>query len=438
MDNLKLYIVTFNCGRKQIEPAVFAEHLFDGWEDPLDTNALPDLIVFKLQEIAPLGYAFLGNNFVKPYFHRFRQALQIAGKNHSARYSVEDVGYFNVITRNSGLTAIMIFTRNNLTRQLKTLNIAEVGVGVSEMGNKGAIGARIGWQVPGSQGLLHLTLVSAHLAPFEEEMERRDQDYCNIVKGLVFANKDAREWRKVDQEDENVPLLQDDQTDFSTSTGDVTGIYSDDSYLFFGGDLNYRTALTGPARGDSNLYPQPRKDKKDDLHYSHLLEKDQLSQQLQRGKTLHGLTEQRIEFPPTYKYKKILERPVIRDDDDGEWQWSSHRWPSWCDRILFSATSTLKVKAGSYTALPIFRTSDHRPVTLSIAIPLQKASNSGFAKLAPVPIDRQYKALREAARRKELVVGIAAYLGWTWEGNALLLGTVIALLGAIWISKSVL
>ncbi|KAJ9664412.1 hypothetical protein H2198_000341 [Neophaeococcomyces mojaviensis] len=437
MDYLKIYIITFNCGRKQIEPEVFANYLFDGWEDPSSSDSLPDLIVFKLQEIAPLGYAFLGNNFVKPYFHCFRQALKTAVKKHTDKHQVEHVDYFNVIARNSGLTGMMVFTKDDLSNRIQTLNIAEVGVGVSEMGNKGAIGMRIGWQLPNSRELVHLTFVSAHLAPFEAEMERRDQDYRDIVKGLVFTNEDAREWREVNHRDENVPLLQDDSTELDMSTDPMRGMYTDNSYLFFGGDLNYRTALTGPARDDSNHYPQPRKDTKDALHYAHLLEKDQLTQQLQQSKTLHGLTEQKIDFPPTYKYKTIDEKPVICDDETSEWQWSEHRWPSWCDRILFSSTSSLKVKAGKYAALPIFRTSDHRPVALSAAVPLQKVSASDFASLAPVHIDRQFKPRRDAARRKELAVGLVAYLGWTWEGNALVLGTIVALLGAVWVSQSV-
>lgn len=437
MDFLKLYMITFNCARNLIEPAIFASHLFDGWEDPSSSQvSLPDLIVFHLQEIAPLGYAFLGHSFVKPYLHRFRTALKIASDNYSEKHKTENLSYLNITAHNCGLTGLLIFAKDELAHRIHTVNIAEVGVGVSEMGNKGAVGARIGWQLNEPDDLLYLTFVSAHLAPFEEEVEHRNQDYCDIAKGLVFDSKNTRKWRSEGTNSERVPLLHGNEIPSEVTAGSPKGIYSDDSYLFFGGDLNYRTGLTGPTRGDNNMFPQPRKDATDSLHFSHLLEKDQLTQQRQQKQTLQGLTEQAVDFPPTYKYKDDPSKPVTCDNDVQRWNWSSHRWPSWCDRILFSSTSSLRVNAGRYTALPIFRTSDHRPVALSAVIPLRKIEDSAFAASAPSPIDRTYQVRRDAARRKEIAVGVAAYLGWTWEGNSLVLGTIVAILGAIWIAQS--
>ncbi|KAK5942042.1 hypothetical protein PMZ80_005995 [Knufia obscura] len=432
MVDLKLYIVTFNCGRILIEPDAFGSHLFDGWEDPTFTRALPDVVVLNLQEIAPLSYAFLGKHFVRPYFDRFRQAVQVATQNQSAGGDDDSFKYFNVLSRHVGLTGIMLFVRDDLVDEIQTLNVAEVGVGLSEMGNKGAIGARLGWKSSDVEGLVYTTFVSAHLAPFEEEIERRNQDYVDIVSRMVFTSEDAREWRKDQQTVENVPLLAGEtiQTDNGQATTNV--MYSNDTYLFFAGDLNYRTALTTPGREDSEIFPQPRKNVKDALHYSHLLEKDQLTQQLQQGKTLHGLTEQRIDFPPTYKYRLNKDHPVLTDQDMEEWTWAQHRWPSWCDRILYSAT---QVKAGKYSALPLFRTSDHRPVALSVSIPLKRfPPDSELARQAPGPIDQHFKSRRKAARQKEIVVGVAAYLGLTWEGNALLLSTFLIVVGSIWIS----
>jgi len=431
MVDLKLYVITFNCGRALIEPDALGGHLFDGWEDPTSSRSyLPDVVVLNLQEIAPLSYAFLGNNFVKPYFDRFRQAIQVATQKQSTGATEDDFKYFNILAQHTGLTAIMVFVRDDLVDDIQSVNFAEVGVGLSEMGNKGAVGARIGWTVPTMDTPVYTTFVSAHLAPFEAEMLRRNQDYRDIAQRLIFTPKDAREWRKDQQAAESVPLLAGED---HIEAGEQ-GMYSNDTYLFFAGDLNYRTAITTPGREDSKHFPQPRKNVKDALHYSQLLDKDQLSQQLHEGKTLQGLTEQVIDFAPTYKYHLNKDKPVLIDRDMEEWRWAEHRWPSWCDRILYSETS---VQAGKYSSLPLFRTSDHRPVALSASVQLKALpGNFDLARQAPGPLDQHYKSRRDVARRKEITVGIAAYLALTWEGNSLLLGTLLIVLASTWISRS--
>lgn len=437
MAHLKLYLLTFNCGRTLVEPDVFGQHLLDGWQDPTSFEpSLPDVIVLNLQEIAPLSHAFLGGNLVKPYFDRFRQVIQMGTTSAHTQDNNDEAEYVNIITRNCGLTALMVFVRAELADNVHTLSTAEVGVGVSEMANKGAIGVRAGWKVPRSEGILYTTFVSAHLAAFEEEMERRDQDYKDIVQGLVFSQQVTHGGQNPTDSEAVIPLLSDSSSENHSHDSVHQGIYADDSYLFVSGDLNYRTGISGPTKNDSEYFPQPSKDTESPKHFSHLLEKDQLTQQLQAGKTLHGLKEQRIQFPPTYKYRTIADKPVILDEDSNSWQWSDHRWPSWCDRILFAATSTLPVQAGKYSALPIFRTSDHRPVVLSAAIPLQPVSGSKFSKETSIVFDLNHQTRRSAARRKEIAVGLIAYLGLTWEGNALLFGTTFMILGAIYISKS--
>jgi len=435
MGDLKLYVVTFNCARALIEPDVFGSHILQGWEDPTSSSVpLPDIVVLNLQEIAPLSYAFLGNNFLKPYFDRFRQAVQVATEQQSTEGAENGFKYFNVIARHIGLTAIMVFVRDDLVDEIEIVNVAEVGVGLSEMGNKGAIGARIGWKVSDTEDLVYTTFVSAHLAPFEAEMLRRNQDYTDIAKRLVFSPEDAREWRRAQQGAENVPLLGGEMTERADLAAGNKGMYSNDTYLFFAGDLNYRTALTTPGREDFELFPQPCNDVGAALHYSHLLDKDQLSQQFHQRKTLHGLTEQEINFPPTYKYHLNENKPVLVDKDMQEWKWAKHRWPSWCDRIFYCPTY---VQAGKYSSLPLFRTSDHRPVALSASVPLKRfPSNFDLAEQAPGPLDQHYKSKRDTARRKEIVVGVAAYLATTWEGNYLLLGTIVFVLGSMWVAQS--
>lgn len=434
MKNLATYIVTFNCARTLVEPEHFSKHLFDSWKNPVEASSkLPDVVVLNLQEVAPVAHAFTGGSLVKPYFDRLRKSVDLAA---APQPGEDGVDYFNVLSKNAGLTAIMVFVRDDIADQILSVNLAHVGVGIQQMGNKGAIGARIGWRVDEGQPPLYTTFVSAHLAPFEEEIERRNQDYVNIVRRMVFVGPDARELKSNSENDESRPLLENDNLS-SVKDSKETGMYADDAHLFFAGDLNYRTALTGPSREDVALFPQPTTNRKAPEHYCHLLEKDQLSQELHSNKTLHGLQEQSIDFCPTYKYHDSQSQPVLQDEDMDKWPWAKHRWPSWCDRIFFSSVERPAVVAGQYDSLPLFRTSDHRPVALSVSIPYKTVETSSLSSSMPAPIDSNWRSQRDIARRKELAVGLGAYLGTTWEGNTVLFGALLVILSGFWLSKSV-
>jgi hypothetical protein len=407
MSSLSTFVVTFNCGRELIKPSGFAPHLLGV------ASTVPDILVLCLQEVAPLGYAFLGGSFISPYLNAFRHAVKLASD-----------GYVNVIARNVGLTAIMVFVKADIASNIRWMQTAEVGVGYNEMGNKGAVGVRLGYDLGDS--VMPITFVSAHLAPMEDALARRNKDYQNIAKRLVFVRDEKSPNR--DEQDEDSPLLQ------GTPSGEAeAGIYEASSHLFFAGDLNYRTSLLPPSPEDKKSFPQPTKDETDPTHFSHLLLDDQLTQELKSKKTLHHLIEEPITFPPTYKYHP---RKDVTTDDEGEWPWAQHRWPSWCDRILRSPTN---ITANGYNCLPLFGTSDHRPVALAASIPLQPVRNNAYSNLSkPFNTDPNWRERRTAARRREIVVGLLAYLTWTWEGNGLLLATTVGAVGGWFIIRSLL
>lgn len=400
MASLDTYVVTFNCARNLINPGVFAPHLLQA------ASNTPDLLVLCLQEIAPLGYAFLGGSFLTPYYNAFASAVQLT-----------NAGYVNVVSRNVGLTAIMLFAKEEIASNITSVETGGVGVGVQQVGNKGAVGVRIGY------GETTITLVSAHLAPMEGALERRNEDYRNIAERLVFVAE--RKSPTQDEREEDAPLLQDP----TRGTG-TTGIYDSASHLILAGDLNYRTASRQPSGEDATSFPQPKADQKDPLHWSHLLKQDQLQREVKAGRTLHGLHEMAINFPPTYKYRNTGD--VVQDGEQ-PWRWAEHRWPSWCDRILFSTG----LDPLTYQALPLFGTSDHRPVAMSVSIPVKSISDlQRYPKV--FKIDPEWKSKRDMARRKELAVGLFTYLTWTKEGEVLLLATIVAATGLGYILRSII
>ena len=435
-----VFTVTFNCGRQQVKPKIFARHLSNALSD----SAIPDILILSLQELAPISYGFLGGSFLTPYFDNFRHAIRLATD------SLGNVKYVNFITRNVGMTAIMGFVLQNQINNIKSLETGGVGVGVQEMGNKGAVG--LGFEYSVGEEAMELSVVAAHLAPMEDALEIRNQDWKSIVQRLVFSpvgqdtiSDSTGEQGSVDEE--GAPLL----PEASRPAAVEARLYKPTSYLILAGDLNYRTSYIKPSPSDFRLFPQPTEDVNNSRHFSHLLKKDQLLRELKGQRTCHGLQEADIKFPPTYKYSD--EQIAVADVDNGQkWDWAKHRWPSWCDRILYLdqppsmkiPISPASIDVHAYTALPLMSTSDHRPVALSLSIHLSpkptedEVADANVRIHAPFGIDPKWKEKRETARRKELVVGFIAYLGLTWEGNGILVATVVGALGGWAIIRSML
>ncbi|KAL2002856.1 hypothetical protein VTN02DRAFT_5693 [Thermoascus thermophilus] len=452
-DRLNLYIVTFNCARHQIPTDRFASHLFDalpnnpaGEDDYDDASGggeggggqAPEILVLALQEIAPIAYAFLGGLFLNQYYDAFDQAVHLAV---SKRWAGNSVSYVSMLQKNCGLTAIMVYVRSDVAGRTSCLQSAEVGLGVQQMGNKGAVGARLRYMVE-DQGndAVNLTFVSAHLAPMEYAFARRNEDWKGIVERLVFTREHggAGNNNKEGGGEETIALLR--EPDALGCSDDQSGIFVPSTYLFLAGDLNYRTSDTMPQKDDRDRFPQPTADTNSRRHYSQLLKDDQLTREVQNNRTLHSLSEAPINFPPTYKYSEEARRAAAEDGEPKEWKWASSRWPSWCDRILYlDVPSWIKgighVEPQVYDALPLFPTSDHRAVALSVSVPLKAIPEPGVGQTedvrlsAPFALDAEWERKRAAARTKEIIVGCMAYLGLTWEGNALLLASISAIGG---------
>jgi hypothetical protein len=443
MASLSLYIVTFNCARQLIDVAAVASQLFNG----LESSALPDLLVLSLQEIAPLSHSFIGGSFLVPYFARIHEAVETAVRK---RVGDSMERYTSVVARHVGMTAIMVFAKDE--GAIDNIEVGGVGLGASEMGNKGAVGVRLTYRdvkVSGNAST-ELTFVAAHLAAMEEELERRNEDWKNIVRGLVFSST-TRE-RSGNATSLSAEIDEGEQPLLSISPRDA-GIYKPTSHLFVAGDLNYRTSILKPSPDDHrNSFPQPNVDESHPQHHFNLFENDQLTQERKAGRTCHGLIESEITFPPTYKYN--ADEPfLVPDEEISHWSWAKHRWPSWCDRILYLAVPPwlkrkapgAQITAHKYVALPLFPTSDHRAVVQAFTIPLmpipepdEDEETDDPRVKPPFTINSNWKHDREVAKRLELATGFAAYLTTTWEGWGVVLATVAGIIGGYFMLKALL
>ena len=427
MSHIKTYTITFNCGRQEASPSVFASHLFSALEN---TQQAPELLILCLQEVAPLANSFLGGLHLQRYLVKYKNAVDIAAS------ALDGASYVNIVSRNIGMTAIMVFVLRGQTKRVTSLETAEVGVGWWEMGNKGAVGVRMGYST-NDTSTQSLTFVSAHLAPMEWNCERRNEDWKSIVRRLVFEpishnslskKKDHRLYSTASTT-ETTSLL-------STTNPPRTGIYLPITQLILAGDLNYRTASASPTQTESFRFPQPSEDESYPQHFWHLLSSDQLAAEMKAGRTCHGMKEAPIDFPPTYKYSDTARRKIRTgemkaekmDETEGEkWDWSSHRWPSWCDRVLFlDAPPWMKdaeVVFKRYKALPLMATSDHRPVACLLEIPdvtipeptEEEGGEGRWRCKPPFSRDPYWKERRRAARAGEFVVGFAILLVTTWN-----------------------
>ncbi|KAF7716437.1 Uncharacterized protein PECH_003842 [Penicillium ucsense] len=461
MEELNIYIVTSNCARNIIDVNLFAAHLFDVL--PASSTA-PDLIVLSLQELAPIAYSFLGGSYLQPYFDAFVKLVKQATAKRWNEY------YTNMVKDHIGMTALLVFARADIANRLIDVDTAHVGFGFQEMGNKGAIGAHLKYASAGQPSLTaDLTFVAAHLAPMENGLLQRNRDWQSIVERLVFTHgQDSPQdpSKNGHTADERTSLLRDN--DHSTPEGPEKSphnLFAPNAYLFLAGDLNYRTSNISPLKDDHARFPKRGATPESPYHYSHLLKDDQLMQEMREGRTLHGLTEAPINFPPTYKFSNAAQQAARQalenGDSEAEWLWSTHRWPSWCDRILYlddaakvrragDGLEVLTIKPAVYDALPLLPHSDHRPVALSVSVPLRRLAtpanrdsttdgpsvSSSTQTAGPFQIDPQWRSRRDAARRKEIVVGVLAYLGMTWEGNGMVLASFAGLIGAWMVLRS--
>lgn len=342
------------------------------------------------------------------------------------------------------MTALLIFALD--PSAITNVETGGVGTGFAEMGNKGACGARFTYTVGSAS--TELTFVAAHLAAMEWELARRNEDWKSIVRQLVFtssAHSLGTATHLSAAEGEERPLLSVDARD--------AGIYKPTSHLFVAGDLNYRTSSLPPLPTDHlDVFPQPNHDASSPKHISSLYERDQLNIERVAGRTMHGLIEAPVTFPPTYKYNS-KEPFLTRDEELVQWHWASHRWPSWCDRILYLPFpgwvkgTKEEIRTGKYTALPLFPTSDHRAVALEVAVPLisipkpdeDEADGDKDPRIhPPFDIDINWKSRRQRARVFELVAGFTTYFTTTAEGGGVVVAMLAGAVGAYFAIRALL
>ncbi|KAI0424293.1 Endonuclease/exonuclease/phosphatase [Xylaria sp. FL1042] len=486
--SVDVFILTFNAGKAQINDSIFALHLRNAFAK--NATALPEILVICLQEMAPLEHSFIGSYMINPYFESWVSAVNLAAGSpvagpgrgededpyhehayrdeHHDGFQVtprhEDPSYTLVTTRNVGMTGILLFARD--PGALQDLKSTEISFGAGDMANKGAVGLRMllsKHDAEGRKRQTELTFVGTHLAPHEWNLEKRNRNWGSVVSGLLFedpkklrSDKSPYPTPRTSESDDDEGRVLLSRNPNERALHDIT-IYKPGSHLFVAGDLNYRISKTRPT--SKSVFPVL--DPKSPNYFKPFLELDQLRIEKAAGRTLHGLAEPTISFPPTYKLKPANEEETQALQSGSSpapgvvvWKWAANRWPGWCDRVLYldippwvsqSSEADITIDVIAYDALPPVRTSDHRAVFLRLAVPVVEpsvlapsdelyASNSNDPRIKlPYPVDFDSWDNRARVKKWEWMIGWSMLISQSKQGIAIFTTLFFVGLGAWWL-----
>ncbi|KAI8973493.1 Endonuclease/exonuclease/phosphatase [Mycotypha africana] len=273
--------------------------------------------------------------------------------------SLKDGGndYYRVESKQLVTMLLIVIAKKKHQPHISEVSTAYAGVGLmGMMGNKGGIAVRLRYHDS------YMCFVTSHLAAFTDKTEKRNQDFTELSKRLIFPHKLDPLLQYVsyfwnDGGDEGVTFVESNNVikDWSTEAS----LYHND-FLIWCGDLNYRINL--PEGVVKHWLRQDRLDV--------LLNYDQLSIERSAGRTFPMFEEGQIQFPPTYKY------------DAGTNQYDTsekRRAPSWTDRILWKKERNDSPKQSlrllSYTHCMNMMMSDHKPVRALMELNVRKINS---------------------------------------------------------------
>ncbi|ORX81114.1 DNase I-like protein [Neocallimastix californiae] len=286
---------------------------------------------------------------------------------------------------------VFAFVKKELKKSISNVSTSFIGCGLMGiMGNKGASGIRM--MIYDS----YVCFVNSHLAHDSTQVHRRDEDYRDICKNLLFPyvppnenindfyngtgfNKEqfytetmlrfnitSNKWINKMCE-ENLKEKENLKLNFTIFDNDI---------LFWFGDLNYRLNNNGDL-----IKEYISQGKIEDL-----LEFDQLIAEKGKDQAFIDFYENKITFKPTYKYDIGTN---IFDTSEKK------RAPAYCDRVLwYKSQNVLKpseislnkfskeedewVIPKNYNSYEELTISDHKPVISEFEINVRKINNEKY------------------------------------------------------------
>ncbi|CAD6952634.1 unnamed protein product [Tilletia controversa] len=428
---MRVQVATFNCNLQGaaavspdlspwLVPTLAEKSTVYNPNEPTQGRDAPDIYAVGFQELLPIPTGFASNEDATEAIDATDREIRRAVRYHAAMtrpdglYPPGHTGgpemYDLVAAVHMVGIVLFVYTRvkTDISARLREIRTAKVGTGLlGIMGNKGAVGVRlvIAGEKPNTPDEVY-TFLSAHLAAHDHNVPRRNKDWANIVRRMVFTPASV----------EPLPLIQDKigaksatpgagaaapsvsqledryKTQKSVQPKDAEpldtrsyGIY-DTTHLFLCGDLNYRIALKKLPMPGSHADKQSHgKMAKDDLRWrlasadwAALASYDQLSVERLANRVFHGLIEPHlpsIKWGPTYKFKvvkpakekSVLETGNLHKDEKVEEKASSSSSGVSTGVSTGISSSTTKVEQESTSETASFFTKIAAPATITAA-----------------------------------------------------------------------
>ncbi|KAK9518239.1 hypothetical protein VZT92_023551 [Zoarces viviparus] len=212
---------------------------------------------------------------------------------------------------------LAVFVKPEHESRISHVNTASVKTGLGNaLGNKGAVG--VSFLFNGTS----FGFVNCHLTSGSEKVLRRNQNFVDILRLLSLGDKQLGAF-------------------------DISLRFS---HLLWCGDLNYRLDLDVQ---DILKHVSKRE-------FEELMCADQLTRERHKRKAFLNFKEEKIAFPPTYRYERGSRDCYL---------WQKYKTsgvrvnvPSWCDRILWKSYPETHVICTAYGCTDDIFTSDHSPV----------------------------------------------------------------------------
>ncbi|XP_076005227.1 inositol polyphosphate phosphatase-like 1b isoform X2 [Genypterus blacodes] len=212
---------------------------------------------------------------------------------------------------------LAVFVKPEHESRISHVSTASVKTGLGNtLGNKGAVG--ISFIFSGTS----FGFVNCHLTSGSEKVLRRNQNFVDILRLLSLGDKHLGAF-------------------------DISLRFA---HLFWCGDLNYRLDLDA-----QEILKHVSK-----REFEELMCADQLTRERLRRKAFLNFKEEKIAFPPTYRYERGSRDCYL---------WQKYKTsgvrvnvPSWCDRILWKSYPETHIVCTSYGCTDDIFTSDHSPV----------------------------------------------------------------------------
>ncbi|KAL4631572.1 phosphatidylinositol 3,4,5-trisphosphate 5-phosphatase 2B-like isoform X1 [Arapaima gigas] len=236
------------------------------------------------------------------------------------RFTLRDVTHIDfrlVVLQSLWNMRLAVFVRPEHERRISHVSSACVKTGLGNtLGSKGAVGASFLFN--GTS----LGFVNCHLTTGTEKTVRRNQNFQDILRLLSLGDRQL-------------------------STFDISLRFT---HLFWCGDLNYRLDLDVQVILKHILQRE----------FEVLMCADQLTRERHKRKVFLHFNEEKILFPPTYRYERGSRECYL---------WQKYKTsgvrinvPSWCDRVLWKSYPDTHIACTAYGCTDDITTSDHSPV----------------------------------------------------------------------------